>query len=58
MQDPLCFSAQSGKSLIPDPEVNAGYLSVPLRNLGGSEIFLYFFLLTVSLLTLFLNSLF
>ena len=40
MQDPLCFSVQSG--LIPDPRVNAGYLSVPLRNLVGPEMFLTF----------------
>ena len=40
MQDPLCFSAQSG--LIPDPGVNAGYLSVPIRNLAGPEMFLTF----------------
>ena len=44
MQDPLYFSAQSGKSLIPDPGVNAGFLSVPFRNLNlaGPEIFLPF----------------
>ena len=53
MQDPLCFSAQSG--LIPDPGVNAGYLSVPIRNLAGPEMFLTFVFLTVSILTLFLN---
>ena len=40
----LYFSAQSGKSLIPDPGVNAGFLSVPFRNLNlaGPEIFLPF----------------
>ena len=37
IQDPLCFSAQSGKSLIPDPGVYAGYLSVPLMNLAESK---------------------
>ena len=42
MQDPLCFSAQSGQSLIPDPGVNAGSFSVPVSHLPGPEIFLSF----------------
>ena len=42
MQDPLCFSAQSGQSLIPDPGVNAGSFSVPVGHLPGPEIFLSF----------------
>ena len=57
MQDPLYFSAQSGKSLNPDPRVNAGFLSVPLRNLAGPEISCHFFLLIVSI-NFSLNSLF
>ncbi len=32
MQDPLCFSAQSGNSLFPDSGVNAGSFTA-----GGSE---------------------
>ena len=51
MQDPLCFSAQSG--LIPNPGVNVGYLSVPIRNLAGPEMFLTYFV--SSILNLFLN---
>ena len=48
MQDPLCFSAQSGQSLIPDPGVNAGSFSVPVSHLPGPEIFCLFFLLVSS----------
>ena len=42
MQDPLCFSAQSGQSLIPDPGVNAGSFSVPVSHLPGPDIFFVF----------------
>ena len=42
MQDPLCFSVQSGQSLIPDPGVNTGSFSVPVSHLPGPEIFLSF----------------
>ena len=42
MQDHLCFSAQSGQSLIPDPGVNAGSFSVPVSHLPGPEIILSF----------------
>ncbi len=40
MQDPLCFSAQSGP-LVPDPGVNAGSFSVP-NHLPGPDFFLEF----------------
>ena len=42
MQDPLCLSAQSGQSLIPDPGVNVVSFSVPVSHLPGPEIFLFF----------------
>lgn len=41
MQDPLCFSAQSGKPLFPDPGVNAGPV-VPSNNLPGPKLYLEF----------------
>ncbi len=41
MQDPLCFSAQSGNSLFPDPGVNAGSFTVP-DHFPDPELFLEF----------------
>ncbi len=40
MQD-LCFSAQSGNSLFPDPGVNAGSFTVP-DHFPDPELFLEF----------------
>ena len=56
MQDPLYFST-IWEILDPRNLVNAGLLSVPLRNLAGPEISCHFFLLIVSI-NFSLNSLF
>ncbi len=41
IQDSLCFSAQSGNSLFPDPGVNAGSFTVP-DHFPDPELFLEF----------------
>ena len=56
MQDPLCFSAQSGQSLIPNLGVNAGSFSVPVSHLPGPEIFLSFLFLVSIILLLWLKD--
>jgi len=53
MQDPLCFSAQSGQSLIQECRVT---LSLPLSHLPGPELFLSFLSSCVYYITFIVNN--